>query len=59
MIVGPTKALFIDEITNGLDGSTAFQSVTCLQQMTHITHATVLVSLLLTYFLLTDFQSWP
>nr|POE87236.1 pleiotropic drug resistance protein 3 [Quercus suber] len=46
MIVGPTKALFMDEITNGLDSSTAFQVVTCLQQMAHITDATVLVSLL-------------
>ena len=46
MIVGPTKALFMDEITNGLDSSTAFQIVTCLQQMAHITDATVLVSLL-------------
>ena len=45
-IVGPTKALFMDEITNGLDSSTAFQVVTCLQQLVHITDATVLVSLL-------------
>ena len=44
MIVGPTKALFMDEITNGLDSSTAFQIVTCLQQLVHITNA--LVSLL-------------
>ncbi|XP_030956980.1 pleiotropic drug resistance protein 3-like isoform X2 [Quercus lobata] len=36
----------MDEITNGLDSSTAFQIVTCLQQMAHITDATVLVSLL-------------
>ncbi|XVF41711.1 hypothetical protein PTKIN_Ptkin01aG0301900 [Pterospermum kingtungense] len=46
MIVGPTKALFMDEITNGLDSSTAFQIVTCLQQLAHITDATLLVSLL-------------
>ncbi|KAK4595262.1 hypothetical protein RGQ29_013623 [Quercus rubra] len=46
MIVGPTKSLFMDEITNGLDSSTAFQIVTCLQQLVHITDATVLVSLL-------------
>uniref|UniRef100_A0A2N9IZG4 ABC transporter domain-containing protein n=1 Tax=Fagus sylvatica TaxID=28930 RepID=A0A2N9IZG4_FAGSY len=46
MIVGPTKAMFMDEITNGLDSSTAFQIVTCLQQLVHITDATVLVSLL-------------
>ncbi|EOY11745.1 Pleiotropic drug resistance 9 [Theobroma cacao] len=46
MIVGPTKSLFMDEITNGLDSSTAFQIVTCLQQLAHITDATLLVSLL-------------
>ncbi|XP_021898918.1 LOW QUALITY PROTEIN: pleiotropic drug resistance protein 3-like [Carica papaya] len=46
MIVGPTKALFMDEITNGLDSSTAFQIVTSLKQLVHITDATLLVSLL-------------
>ncbi|KAM1576824.1 hypothetical protein ACFX15_032561 [Malus domestica] len=46
MIIGPTKALFMDEITNGLDSSTAFQIVSCLQQLVHITDATLLVSLL-------------
>ncbi|KAF5454239.1 hypothetical protein F2P56_023919 [Juglans regia] len=46
MIVGPTKALFMDEITDGLDSSTAFQVVTCLQQLVHSTDATSLVSLL-------------
>ncbi|XP_030477545.1 pleiotropic drug resistance protein 3-like isoform X2 [Syzygium oleosum] len=46
MIVGPNKALFMDEITNGLDSSTAFQMVSCLQQLAHLTDATILVSLL-------------
>ncbi|PPS18091.1 hypothetical protein GOBAR_AA02492 [Gossypium barbadense] len=46
MIIGPTKALFMDEISSGLDSSTIFQIVTCLQQLTHITEATILVSLL-------------
>ncbi|PIA34579.1 hypothetical protein AQUCO_03700102v1 [Aquilegia coerulea] len=46
MIVGPTKALFMDEISNGLDSSTTFQVVSCLQQMVHITDATALISLL-------------
>ncbi|KAJ4903780.1 ABC transporter G family member 33 [Raphanus sativus] len=46
MIVGPEKALFMDEITNGLDSSTAFQIVKSLQQLAHITNATVFVSLL-------------
>ena len=46
MIVGPTKALFMDEITNGLDSSTDFQIVKSLQQLAHISNATVVVSLL-------------
>ncbi|KAK1592033.1 hypothetical protein Q3G72_018095 [Acer saccharum] len=46
MIVGPTKALFMDEISTGLDSSTTFQIVTYLQQLVHITDATALVSLL-------------
>lgn len=46
MIVGPTRALFLDEISNGLDSSTTYQIVSCLQQLAHFTGATVLVSLL-------------
>ncbi|KAK6157910.1 hypothetical protein DH2020_012158 [Rehmannia glutinosa] len=46
MLVGPTKALFMDEISNGLDSSTTYQIISCLQQMAHITDATILVSLL-------------
>ncbi|KAF8387704.1 hypothetical protein HHK36_026358 [Tetracentron sinense] len=46
MIVGPTKALFMDEISNGLDSSTTFQIVACIQHLVHITDATALVSLL-------------
>ncbi|KAK9673336.1 hypothetical protein RND81_12G161500 [Saponaria officinalis] len=46
MIDGPTKALFMDEITNGLDSATAFQIVSCIQQLVHITDATALVALL-------------
>ncbi|KAF6152467.1 hypothetical protein GIB67_035535 [Kingdonia uniflora] len=46
MIVGPMRALFMDEITNGLDSSTTFQIVSCLQQLVHITESTMLVSLL-------------
>ncbi|XP_039114168.1 ABC transporter G family member 41-like [Dioscorea cayenensis subsp. rotundata] len=46
VIVGPTKALFMDEISTGLDSSTTFQIVTCLQQMAHITEATIVISLL-------------
>ncbi|XP_038716845.1 ABC transporter G family member 29-like [Tripterygium wilfordii] len=46
MIVGPTKTLFMDEISTGLDSSTTFQIVKCLQQIVHLTEATVLISLL-------------
>ncbi|KAH9766508.1 ABC transporter G family member 37 [Citrus sinensis] len=46
MIVGPQKAFFMDEISTGLDSSTTFQIVTCLQQLVHITDVTALVSLL-------------
>ncbi|XVF71507.1 hypothetical protein PTKIN_Ptkin12aG0043400 [Pterospermum kingtungense] len=46
MIIGPKKALFMDEISTGLDSSTTFQIVTCLQQLNHITEATLLISLL-------------
>ncbi|KAJ4976200.1 hypothetical protein NE237_001306 [Protea cynaroides] len=46
MIVGPTKALFMDEISTGLDSSTTYQIVTCLQHLVHLTDATTLISLL-------------
>ncbi|XP_038903616.1 pleiotropic drug resistance protein 3-like isoform X2 [Benincasa hispida] len=46
MMVGPYRGLFMDEITNGLDSSTAFQIVSCLQHLAHFTNATILVSLL-------------
>ncbi|KAK7291743.1 hypothetical protein RIF29_07126 [Crotalaria pallida] len=46
MIVGPIKALFMDEISTGLDSSTTFQIVTCLQQLVHITDQTAVLSLL-------------
>ncbi|XP_039160859.1 ABC transporter G family member 29 isoform X1 [Eucalyptus grandis] len=46
MIVGPTKTLFMDEISTGLDSSTTYQIVKCLQQVAHLTDATILMSLL-------------
>ncbi|EPS70688.1 hypothetical protein M569_04072 [Genlisea aurea] len=46
MIVGPTKTLFMDEISTGLDSSTTYQIVKCLQQVVHLTEATVFMSLL-------------
>ncbi|KAL0412870.1 UNVERIFIED_CONTAM: Pleiotropic drug resistance protein 3 [Sesamum radiatum] len=36
----------MDEISNGLDSSTAYQIISCLQQLAHFTDATTLVSLL-------------
>ncbi|EAZ13392.1 hypothetical protein OsJ_03311 [Oryza sativa Japonica Group] len=46
MLVGPTKVLFMDEISTGLDSSTTFQIIRCIQQIVHMGEATVLVSLL-------------
>ncbi|CAK9145272.1 unnamed protein product [Ilex paraguariensis] len=46
MIIGPAKVLLMDEISNGLDSSTTFQIVTCLQTWAHITESTIFVSLL-------------
>ncbi|XP_060969402.1 pleiotropic drug resistance protein 3 [Cannabis sativa] len=46
MIVGPAKALFMDEISNGLDSSTTFQIISCIQHFVHLTEATALISLL-------------
>ncbi|KAL4353278.1 hypothetical protein GQ457_06G011440 [Hibiscus cannabinus] len=46
MIVGPTKTLFMDEISTGLDSSTTYQIVKCLQQIAHLTDATIFMSLL-------------
>lgn len=46
MIVGPTKTLFMDEISTGLDSSTTYQIVKCLQQIAHLSQATILMSLL-------------
>ncbi|XP_042434499.1 ABC transporter G family member 42-like isoform X1 [Zingiber officinale] len=46
MIVGPTKVFFMDEISTGLDSSTTFQIIKCLQQIVHLGEATILMSLL-------------
>ncbi|PIA64722.1 hypothetical protein AQUCO_00100293v1, partial [Aquilegia coerulea] len=46
MIVGPTKTFFMDEISTGLDSSTTYQIVKCLQQIVHLTDSTILMSLL-------------
>lgn len=46
MLVGPTKVLFMDEISTGLDSSTTFQTVKFLQTFVHILEGTALISLL-------------
>ncbi|KAL8458116.1 hypothetical protein ACS0TY_035847 [Phlomoides rotata] len=46
MLVGPTNALFMDEISTGLDSSTTFQIVDSLRQYVHILNGTALISLL-------------
>lgn len=46
LLVGPARALFMDEITTGLDSSTAFQIVKSLKQSIHILSGTALISLL-------------
>lgn len=46
MLVGPVKALFMDEISTGLDSSTTFQIVNSLRQSIHILKGTAVVSLL-------------
>lgn len=46
MLVGPASALFMDEISTGLDSSTTFQIVKSLGQYVHILEGTALISLL-------------
>ncbi|KAG0571017.1 hypothetical protein KC19_6G205500 [Ceratodon purpureus] len=46
MIVGPSTALFMDDISTGLDSSTTFSIVKTLSQFTHSMDSTVLISLL-------------
>ncbi|XP_020223726.1 pleiotropic drug resistance protein 1-like [Cajanus cajan] len=46
MLVGPANALFMDEISTGLDSSTTFQIVSSLRQYVHILNGTVVISLL-------------
>ncbi|KAJ0819535.1 putative ABC-type xenobiotic transporter [Helianthus annuus] len=46
MLVGPAKTLFMDEISTGLDSSTTFQIVKCMQQVAHLTDNTIFMSLL-------------
>ncbi|KAL5975824.1 transcription factor [Asimina triloba] len=46
MLVGPARALFMDEISTGLDSSTTFQIINALRQSIHILNGTALISLL-------------
>ncbi|KAK8551179.1 hypothetical protein V6N12_039836 [Hibiscus sabdariffa] len=46
MLVGPARALFMDEISTGLDSSTTFQIVNSLKQSVHILDGTAVISLL-------------
>ncbi|KAL8113886.1 hypothetical protein AgCh_020971 [Apium graveolens] len=46
MMVGPSRALFMDEISTGLDSSTTFQIVKALRHSVHILQGTALISLL-------------
>ncbi|PKA53766.1 Putative pleiotropic drug resistance protein 7 [Apostasia shenzhenica] len=46
MLVGPSKALFMDEISTGLDSSTTYQIVNSLRQSVHIMGGTAVIALL-------------
>ncbi|KAL2554989.1 ABC transporter G family member 40 [Forsythia ovata] len=46
MLVGPANALFMDEISTGLDSSTTFQIVDSLGKYVHILKGTAIISLL-------------
>ncbi|GKV35777.1 hypothetical protein SLEP1_g43996 [Rubroshorea leprosula] len=46
MLVGPVNALFMDEISTGLDSSTTFQIVNSLKQTVHVLNGTAVISLL-------------
>ena len=46
MLVTPGRALFMDEISTGLDSSTTFQIVNSIQQTIHIIGGTAVIALL-------------
>ena len=43
MLVGPSKVLFLDEISTGLDSSTTFQIVNSIKQYVHIFNGTAVI----------------
>ncbi|KAM0847899.1 hypothetical protein ACQ4PT_054734 [Festuca glaucescens] len=46
MLTGPASALFMDEISTGLDSSSTFQIVKYMKQLVHVMNETVMISLL-------------
>ncbi|KAF3650989.1 Pleiotropic drug resistance protein 1 [Capsicum annuum] len=46
IMVGPARALFMDEISTGLDSSTTYQIVNSIRQSIHILQGTAVISLL-------------
>jgi ABC-type multidrug transport system ATPase subunit len=46
MLTGPARALFMDEISTGLDSSSTFQIVKYVKQLVHVMNETVMISLL-------------
>ncbi|KAL4195313.1 hypothetical protein AMTRI_Chr05g72720 [Amborella trichopoda] len=46
MLVGPSRALFMDEISTGLDSATTYRIVNSIRQTVHILHSTTVISLL-------------
>ncbi|GJN40387.1 hypothetical protein PR202_gb29594 [Eleusine coracana subsp. coracana] len=46
MLTGPARALFMDEISTGLDSSSTFQIVKYIRQSVHVMNETVVISLL-------------
>ncbi|KAH9310332.1 hypothetical protein KI387_044737, partial [Taxus chinensis] len=46
MLVACPKALFMDEISTGLDSATTFQIIKCLRQIVRVLDGTMLISLL-------------
>jgi ABC-type multidrug transport system ATPase subunit len=46
MLVTPGRALFMDEISTGLDSSTTFQIVNSIRQTIHIVGGTAVIALL-------------
>lgn len=45
-MVGPSRVLFMDEISTGLDSSTTYQIVNALSRSIHILQGTAVISLL-------------